>query len=254
MDARRGRVLLSTIALAFVMSFVGHVIAQQSDEKRPTDFKPAQAGSPGAQPVETRDRDASDRTIERRTTERRAEDRTSDRETARTRDRRDSNLNTEFAACLLDKNKGEVELGKLAAERATNEEVKDFAQRMIKDHGQQVEKLQKFVGSDEPSGRRAKIAKEIEERCLASLKKELNNKSGHDFDVCFVGSQIFGHMKMAAELEVVSDYATGELREIIKDAQPTVDKHLSHAKKLMEQLDRSGDRSQASKDRGETKR
>jgi putative membrane protein len=262
MVASRGRILLTALGLA--MATVGYAVAQQNDQKAASDIKPAQAASPAAHPVETADTNnndrrssdsnTNDRSVERRTTERRAGDRNSDRDTGRTRERRDNNLNVQLAACLLNKNKGEVELGKIAADRANNQEVRDFAQKMVKDHGQQVKKLREVVGSNEPSDRRSKIAREIDERCLAALKKELNQKSGRDFDACYVGSQISGHMQMAAALEVVSEHASGQLRDIVKEAQPTVDKHLAEAKKLMEQLDRSGSRSQASKDRSETQR
>jgi predicted outer membrane protein len=86
------------------------------------------------------------------------------------------------------------------------------------------------------------------------LKKELEGKSGRDFDSCYVGSQIGGHMHMAAALDVLSDQTTGQLRDIVKDAQPTVDKHLDRAKKLMDQLDKGNERRQASNQRDNTER
>ena len=117
----------------------------------------------------------------------------------------DQNLDKTFAACLLTANKGEVELGKLAAQRATDRDVKAFAEQMVKDHSQQVDKLQQFIGTQEPSDRRSQIDKQIAERCASDLKKELEGKSGKDFDACYVGAQIGGHMHMAAALAVLSD-------------------------------------------------
>ena len=167
---------------------------------------------------------------------------------------RESNLDRQLAACLLTKNKGEVELGKFASERAKDRAVKDFAEQMVKDHSWVVDKLQQIVGSQQPNDRRSQIDREIDEQCLASLKKELGDKSEKEFDACYIGSQISGHMHMAAALKVLSSHTSGQLNELVNEARPTVDKHLAHAKKLMDQLDKTRDHSQASKDRDDRTR
>ena len=137
-----------------------------------------------------------------------------------------------IAACLLNANKAEVELGQIAASRAESSDVKEFAQQMIKDHGEVVKKLENLVGSNQPNDRRSQIEKEIADRCHQMVRDELEGKSGKEFDHCYVGSQIAGHMKMAAALDVLSNQTSGELQKIVKDAKPTVDKHLKHVKDL----------------------
>lgn len=52
----------------------------------------------------------------------------------------------ELAACLTIDNEGEVWMGKFAQQRAKNDEVKQFAEQMVKDHSQMIEKLQRFAG------------------------------------------------------------------------------------------------------------
>jgi len=49
--------------------------------------------------------------------------------------------------CLLKKNKGEIEIGQFAAEQAQDPQVKDFAQQVVKDHQNVVEKLQQLAGA-----------------------------------------------------------------------------------------------------------
>jgi len=51
-----------------------------------------------------------------------------------------------LASCLLLNNKAEIELSELAAQRAQNPQVKEFAQQMIKDHQQMVQQLQPLAG------------------------------------------------------------------------------------------------------------
>ena len=51
-----------------------------------------------------------------------------------------------LASCLLQKNKAEVELGQIAQQQAQNPQVKQFAQMMVQDHQQVVQKLQPLAG------------------------------------------------------------------------------------------------------------
>jgi len=224
--------------------------AQQRDNSAPGQVNPAQAGSQPTRPTEPRDRNTTQATHpgENRNVT------TSDRTTTTNSNRREGNVDRQFAACLLDKNKAEVEVGKIAAERATDKDVKEFAEMMIQDHSKAVEKLERLAGNNEPNDRRSKIERQIGERCLANLKKELKDKSGHEFDACYMGSQIAGHIQMVATLEVLSDETSGELRDFVRDTQPAVEKHLARAKDIMKALDKSSSRNQASLERSETKR
>jgi putative membrane protein len=246
------------LAVAVVVSTASYTFAQQNAENKPTgDIKPAQTDSPAAHPVSSpnnNERQVTDRPENRQRNTTQSTRTDSTRRGNNRGDRTEGNLERQLAACLLTKNKGEVELGKYASDHAKNSEVKEFAEQMVKDHSKVVEKLEQIVGSQEPNDRRSQIGREIDEQCMASLKKELASKSGKDFDTCYVGSQISGHMHMAATLKVISEHASGQLSEVVNEARPTVDKHLSHAKKLMEELDKSRDHSQAAKDRSDRTR
>jgi predicted outer membrane protein len=78
----------------------------------------------------------------------------------------------------------------------------------------------------------ASIEEKIADRCQQALKEELQSKSGAEFDQCYVGSQIAGHMHMLAALEVLSEEGPGQLKQAADDAKPIVQKHLEHAKQL----------------------
>ncbi len=235
--------VLTCVAALVVAS---SVYAQQAGNTNPYEIKPAQAASPAAHPTQNPNapglNNQGRQPIGQPGTQVTAG-------YAPNEAGQDQNLDQVFAACLLTANKGEVELGKLAAQRATDRDVKAFAEQMVSDHSKEVEKLQQFIGNQEPNDRRSQIDKQIAERYTQDLKKELESKSGKEFDACYIGAQIGGHMQMAAALAVLSDHASGQLRDIVKDAQPTVDKHLDDAKKLMDQLDKGNERRQASNER-----
>jgi predicted outer membrane protein len=81
----------------------------------------------------------------------------------------------------------------------------------------------------------AQIEEKINDRCNQSLREELQQKSGAEFDAAFLGSQIAGHMHLLAALEVIPQESQGQLKQIAEDAKPTVQKHLDKAKELMKE-------------------
>jgi predicted outer membrane protein len=80
------------------------------------------------------------------------------------------------------------------------------------------------------------IEKQIGDRCLQNAKDELQQKSGVEFDKCYVGMALGAHMQALSALEVLGQQP-GQLGQIAQQAQPTVQKHLDHAKQLMKQLE-----------------
>lgn len=222
---------------------------------------------------------------------------------------------TQFlAACLLAKNEAEVELGQLAQQQSQNPQVKQFAQKMVQDHRQLVQKLQPLAGAqaspslgttsqfdaqrsaadttrlpgspgagqpttrdtasdlsrninqdidtDRGPGQQnaafselAQIERQITERHQQAVRDELQQKQGAEFDKCYVGVQVAGHMHMVAALEVIEQQGPDQLRQIAQQARPTVEQHLEHAKQLIKQLEGSGSNpSQAERQQSRTQR
>jgi putative membrane protein len=246
--------LASVVTYGAIFLVTIGVYAQQAGPANPADVKPAQAASPGAHPLGIPSTPNPVEQPRQRINQPGVQVTAGYSPTDERGENQEQNLDRVLAACLLTANKAEVELGKLATQRATDRDVKTFAQQMVKDHSKQVETLQEFIGGQEPNDRRSQIDQQIAERCTENLKKELDSKSGKDFDACYIGAQIGGHLHMVAALAVLSDQTTGRLHDIVKDAQPTVDKHLDQAKALMDQLDKSSDRRQASNKRNDTER
>lgn len=80
------------------------------------------------------------------------------------------------------------------------------------------------------------IDKQINDRCLQMAREEMQQKSGAEFDKCYVGSAIGMHSHALAALEVIGK-TQGPLAKVAQQGQPTVKQHLEHAKELMKQLD-----------------
>ncbi|MCI0334704.1 MAG: DUF4142 domain-containing protein [Planctomycetes bacterium] len=177
-----------------------------------------------------------------------------------------------LAVCLLSRNQAEVEIAEFAQQQSQSPEVKEFAQKLVQDHGKFVKQLKPLAGT-QPSGRtettpsldaagqtdaersvtttRAAggnaavdqllaIENQIIERCKQAMREELQQKQGVEFDKCYIGAQIGGHTKALAALEVIQEQGPGQLQQFAQQAQPIVQQHLDHAKQIMKQLEGSG--------------
>jgi predicted outer membrane protein len=80
---------------------------------------------------------------------------------------------------------------------------------------------------------------EIARQCLAMAEQELRGKQGTDFDMCYIGSQISGHVHMIASLTVAKNYASPQLRPVLEQAIGTAQHHLDEAKSIMKRLDQA---------------
>ena len=152
--------------------------------------------------------------------------------------------------CLIDANNAEVTLANIAAQRAQSNDVKQFAQDMIKDHSAAAKQFEQLQANMKQQLRPQnpnftpvaaalfEIRQEIDKQCLADAQRELEQLSGNDFDRCYTGMQVGAHMHLASELTVLKNHVTSpELKKGLEEASQTVAQHLDHAKKIMKQLE-----------------
>lgn len=173
-----------------------------------------------------------------------------------------SETDQELAQCLLVDNRVEIQLARMAKERASSDDVKEFAKKLIDDHAQAVEELQRFAGmgrqtqqqTQQWGGRQnyggrggqlnlVRLKQQIGQQCLASAQHELEEKEGDEFDKCFIGMQIAGHMHMLDCLKVFSRYASPELDQTIEQEEQTTQEHLDRAKDLIKELEKNSGKS-----------
>ena len=121
----------------------------------------------------------------------------------------------------------EVELGRTAADKATRQEVKDFARRMVDDHGKANDELKSLAqqkGLDVPAGLDAKHKK---------LQDRLSGLSGEQFDQQYMNAMLSGHR------DAVTLFTRGskslkdpDLKAFATKTLPTVKEHLTEAQKI----------------------
>jgi putative membrane protein len=125
----------------------------------------------------------------------------------------------------------EVEFGNLAAERAGNSGVKDFAQRMVEDHGKANDTLKGLAD-------KSKIALPDElDPDHQRQRAELEELEGAEFDLAYMRGQIVDHQKTVQLL--IWEIGSGQDAEIQRFAAatlPTVLRHLEMARDLTAEL------------------
>lgn len=141
-------------------------------------------------------------------------------------------------------NQGEIELAKWATNRAHDEDLKNFLTMMVQDHTDFVNSLQQFHSKHANTQVRPMagfdvlaIKQELSRQCQSSTRKELGSIEGRQFDSCFMGMQLAGHMHMLDTLKVFERHASPELAELIRGGIDTTEDHLMHAKKWLKETD-----------------
>ena len=163
-----------------------------------------------------------------------------------------------FAKCLVIANQEQVLLPRFVKDKLTDEEVKQFAIQLEKDHQACIEKLNALsaaAGTANSANNANKVRtvstasanksanvdflelqQEIATQCLKDTQEYLGQKKGTDLDRCFVALQIAKHAGMKSTLTVLQRHTTGKVQGVIKEGLEMNTKHMQGAVELMEQL------------------
>lgn len=121
----------------------------------------------------------------------------------------------------------EVEVGKLASQKAMNPEVKKFAQQMVDDHSktnEKVKSLAKDKNVDLPAGPDAE---------QAAAKTKLEQQKGTSFDAEYMKTMVKDHQKTVQLLQhQINSGQDAKVKSFAQEALPTVQHHLQMAKDL----------------------
>jgi putative membrane protein len=125
----------------------------------------------------------------------------------------------------------EVQLGQLTQKQATSSAVKQFGQRMVTDHSKankQLEKVASQGGLTPPAELMPKHQQAV---------SQLSSKSGSEFDKAYMSEMVKDHAEDVRKFEDASKSAHSEaVRKFAKQTMPTLEKHLSLAKRVAGQV------------------
>ena len=118
----------------------------------------------------------------------------------------------------------EVQLGKLAAEKASNAQVKEFGTRMQKDHSKANDQLKKIAAKKD-----IKLPAELEAKHKATVNK-LSKLKGEEFDREYMEAMVDDHKEDLEKFQQQADKGKdAELKKFAQDQVPILKKHLELA-------------------------
>jgi putative membrane protein len=121
--------------------------------------------------------------------------------------------------------RAEVELGKIAQKKASTDSVRQFAQHMVDAHSKNSQQLMSAGRGLNPD-----LPKDLDPEHLR-IRDELNKKSGKDFDIAYIGSQLQDHQRTANLLQWhISSGQNEALKKYSIETLPVVMEHLEMAK------------------------
>ena len=128
----------------------------------------------------------------------------------------------------------EVELGKIAAQRASSSDVKEFGQRMVTDHTKANDQLKDLAASKNVT---------LHERLDAKQQAEvtrLSKLSGHEFDQSYMKTMTTDHERdVAAFKKAASSSPDADVKAFASQTLPTLEDHLSNARRVEAEVNRT---------------
>jgi putative membrane protein len=138
---------------------------------------------------------------------------------------------SDFMVKAADGGMEEVQMGKLANEKATNQRVKNFGQMMVDDHSKAGDELKSLASQKNvtlPASMSDDHQKDMD---------DLNKKKGKDFDKSYMKMMVSDHEKDISEFEKAAKNATdGDLKAWADKTLPVLRKHLDSAKAINSSL------------------
>jgi putative membrane protein len=125
----------------------------------------------------------------------------------------------------------EVELGKLAEQKATSPKIKEFAKMMVTDHTLANNNFKTIAASK---------SIELPDSITSDQQKDidaLSKKSGKDFDKAYVDMMVDDHKATIMEFKTAEDKVSdNDIKSFIKSTLPTIQKHLDNIKAIKSKM------------------
>jgi len=125
----------------------------------------------------------------------------------------------------------EVELGKIAVQKASSDAVKQFGQKMIDDHSKANEHLKQVAKQESIS-----VPEELDSKHRSRVDK-LSKLSGADFDKAYMKDQLKDHQQDVREFQLEAQNGTDpNVKGFAVKTLPTLQAHLNMAKDISKEV------------------
>ncbi|MCU7492784.1 MAG: DUF4142 domain-containing protein [Ignavibacteria bacterium] len=142
-----------------------------------------------------------------------------------------SSVNQEFVSDAASGGMMEVELGTMAVQNASSQEVKDFGRRMIDDHSKANDELKSIAAKEN-----IPVPAALKDENRDDVDK-LSKLSGSDFDKEYIDMMVKDHQKDIKNFEDMAQNAQSpELKQFAQKTLPTLRQHLKMAQDIQDKM------------------
>lgn len=143
----------------------------------------------------------------------------------------DVKKDADFAVTAAEGGLMEVQLGQLAQSNASSPQVKEFAQRMVEDHGKANDELRALAQQ-----KNITLPTSLSEKHQKKFN-ELNDKKAEDFDKAYIDFMVDDHQEDIDAFQKEADKGTdADLKSWAAAKVPTLQHHLDMAKAAQDAL------------------
>lgn len=132
-----------------------------------------------------------------------------------------------FVKKALEGSMAEVQMGQLALQKSSDDQVKQFAQRMVDDHGKMLDQLKpaaQAMGVKVPDGPSKGAMKNMD---------KMKALSGDAFDQAYIKDMVKDHKKDSSEFkEEAQSTQNPQLKQLVTEASQTIDSHLQQIQQI----------------------
>jgi putative membrane protein len=132
-----------------------------------------------------------------------------------------------FVKKAMEGNMAEVQMGQLALQKSTDDQVKQFAQRMVDDHGKMLDQLKpaaQAMGVKVPDGPPKGAMKNMD---------KMKGLSGDAFDQAYIKDMVKDHKKDSSEFKQEAESTQNpQLKQLVTEASQTIDSHLQQIQQI----------------------
>jgi putative membrane protein len=124
----------------------------------------------------------------------------------------------------------EVDMGKMAEEKGSSQDVKDFGAMMVKDHTANNDDLAALAKT------KGLMVPDKLDSMHQKIADKLSAMSGADFDKAYINDMVMGHTKMLALMKSEESSSDPDLKSFATKTSDTVQMHLDKAKALQSSM------------------
>lgn len=132
-----------------------------------------------------------------------------------------------FVKKALEGNEGEIQMGQLALQKSSDDQVKQFAQHMVDDHGKMQDQLKPVaqqMGVKVPDGPSKGEMKKMD---------KMKSLSGDAFDQAYIKDMVKDHKSDSSDFKLEAQNTQNpQLKQLASEGSQTIDSHLQQIEQI----------------------